>query len=819
MERSLWKSKMARRLMFTFSLMVAVPLACTVLFLGHIGREQIVWTVHTMEGINGSTVKEASRAFRQMEDNSIQKHDRQYQAITANAIRGMSDKIAKEQSASLSETARDLSRLTRDNFDTAMRQSLETNKGTLESVTSTMKSLFARSAQDARAKASGNVEKAMLTLNDTLMQERATLLAQTVSEHISDAISFLVLAAQVPCMSSGDVGGQKATLDSMMRRYPQFRRLTVLDTAGRETAKSDADVAVTVTDLGAHPTAAFFTTAIHDRNYLAPDDRHTDGGAPSLQIAVPIEIYRGKAVAVLEARLSLDELWDAIRAARVGRQGFAYVLDQSGKTVLAPRRSLEGAIHCAVPLTPLHGTMETLPWRVAVAIPREEVMRPIQALNRAIALNAQRSQQEAAVRIQEATKGAAGLLQTNAMRVRNNTTQRMQVRSQDIFRLLTTETRSQTQKMQDQMQKALAVQQNAIYKENDVQIKEAASMASAQLTRHVQPLTANALVRADKRLSLFAMGILALSCVVCCGLALWMAGKIVRPVARLAYVSQAIADGKLDKRVDENAPDEIGDLAKAFNRMAVSLQQSRNELREAESQLVQSAKLASLGTLSAGVAHELNQPVAVIRGVSQQLRDEKDLPEEMKADLELIEGQTDRMMKIIKHLRTFCRSGGAEYTEVDVNTVIEDCFILIGAQLKAHDIEVCLELSEQALFVLGDANELEQVFLNLITNAGDALSGRRDARITIRTRFENGQADIRFSDNGTGIPEHVLPRIFDPFFTTKEAGQGTGLGLSISHTILQKHQGNIRASGCDGAVFDITLPILYKENCERRNAA
>ena len=225
-----------------------------------------------------------------------------------------------------------------------------------------------------------------------------------------------------------------------------------------------------------------------------------------------------------------------------------------------------------------------------------------------------------------------------------------------------------------------------------------------------------------------------------------------------------------------------------------------------------------MGTLSAGVAHELNQPVAIVRGLSQQLRRDPDLSPEVQEDLALIEGQTSRMMKIIKHLRTFCRTGGYEPVQVDINQVIYDCFILIDAQLKSHDITVELDLCKEAPSVMGDANELEQVFINLLTNARDALESRQDARLTIRSRTEQGQCLIEFSDNGPGIPAKIADHIFDPFFTTKEAGKGTGLGLSISHGIIEKHQGSITTRNEGGAVFLITLPSATQENATQENA-
>jgi C4-dicarboxylate-specific signal transduction histidine kinase len=358
------------------------------------------------------------------------------------------------------------------------------------------------------------------------------------------------------------------------------------------------------------------------------------------------------------------------------------------------------------------------------------------------------------------------------------------------------------------MQAEIAAQARRTQAQSSQQMVLAAEQASRRLTERVGPLTREALTGAKQRLSVYAALILVAFCLLGAASALLLAGRIVRPVILLARQTREIAAGNLSGRVEADAADEIGDLAVAFNTMAESLQKSRAELQGAEAQLVQSAKLASLGTLSAGVAHELNQPVAIIRGVAQQLQGEPGLNEDVMADLDLIEGQTSRMMKIIKHLRTFSRVGAEERSEVAVNDVVRDCFVLIEAQLRAHDVAVEFDLCEGAPAVLADANELEQVFLNLITNARDANEGNKDARLTIRSRVEGGgRFVLTFADNGTGIPEGVLSHIFDPFFTTKEPGKGTGLGLSISHTIINKHGGTIAAHNDGGAVFTITLPL------------
>lgn len=250
--------------------------------------------------------------------------------------------------------------------------------------------------------------------------------------------------------------------------------------------------------------------------------------------------------------------------------------------------------------------------------------------------------------------------------------------------------------------------------------------------------------------------------------------------------------------------------------------QAYEELKVAQSQLVQSGKLASIGELAAGVAHELNQPLMVIRGYSQlihrQMKQKRLEQSELVELLETIERNTKRMIVIINHLRAFSRQSIASFQTVDLNRVIEDAFLMIGEQLRLRGIAVVKDFDPSGALVQGDAHQLEQVFLNLIANARDALSvtptshhhRRRNRSITISTRRMENPASVKvlISDNGSGIPAKNLDAIFDPFFTTKEVGKGTGLGLSISYGIVQKHHGRIEVqkTGPDGTTFALTLP-------------
>ena len=249
------------------------------------------------------------------------------------------------------------------------------------------------------------------------------------------------------------------------------------------------------------------------------------------------------------------------------------------------------------------------------------------------------------------------------------------------------------------------------------------------------------------------------------------------------------------------------------------LEQTNIDLQATQSQLIQASKLASIGELSAGVAHEINQPLMVIRNGGQML--ERKLKKGLLDDdkltkyLESVSDNSKRMMKIINHLRTFSRRSSTDFEPVDVNKVIHDSFYLVSEQLRLHDISVEIQLADPTMWVLGEANQLEQVILNLISNARDSLDSacgeNKQLNITSRLSEDGGKyVEVLVTDNGHGIPDDVAKSIFDPFYTTKEEGKGTGLGLSISYGIIKDHQGtiDIAQTSANGTTMRIRLPIM-----------
>lgn len=246
------------------------------------------------------------------------------------------------------------------------------------------------------------------------------------------------------------------------------------------------------------------------------------------------------------------------------------------------------------------------------------------------------------------------------------------------------------------------------------------------------------------------------------------------------------------------------------------------ELREKQEQLVQAGKLATLGELTTGIAHELNNPlnnIGLFIGNAIDLIEFSSVeanPERVLHELSNAMQQVRKATEIITHLRTFGRAASVSYQPVEIAQVITSAVSLIQEQLRLRQIEVQIQMPDEEVVVTGNAIQLEQVFLNLLTNARDAINERPQKRITITCTTTPDIVEIRVRDTGSGIPSEVETRIFDPFFTTKEVGAGTGLGLSITYSIIQEHQGTISLESHEGegALFLIQLP-RERERAER----
>lgn len=297
--------------------------------------------------------------------------------------------------------------------------------------------------------------------------------------------------------------------------------------------------------------------------------------------------------------------------------------------------------------------------------------------------------------------------------------------------------------------------------------------------------------------------------VLAAGAALFFARSLTRPIHAVVEGTERIG-GDLSQRIELDARDELGALAAGINQLAETLEQNLEERRRVEEKIRQAEKLASVGQMAAGLAHELNTPLGNINALAALARGEVEKGgcdrEGLVRDLSDISSQTARCSGIISGLLSFARRQEPCIARVDVGSLVQQAFELV--RIKAKLKGVSLRFTESGpVLVRADLQQLLQVFINLLLNAIDAVEPDKGV-VTVEAGWREGRACIRFIDDGSGIPAEQLGRIFDPFYTTKEVGAGTGLGLSVAYGILTALGGEIGAQGAPegGSVFTVTLP-------------
>jgi len=304
------------------------------------------------------------------------------------------------------------------------------------------------------------------------------------------------------------------------------------------------------------------------------------------------------------------------------------------------------------------------------------------------------------------------------------------------------------------------------------------------------------------------LGITFLGGVIAFVISLGMGNSIIRRIRMLKEATKAIAEGNLDYRISRESFDGFDMLDEAFNNMTKSLKDRDDRLQVVFKRLARAERLAALGQMAAGVAHEINNPLGGILLYSNIILEE--LPEDHQArdNLEKIIYQTERSKKIVQNLLDFARTPSGEMIPFDINGVIEKSLSLIKDQSLFLGIDITTRFTANLPEVRGDRSRLEEVFLNFFVNAADAMDGKGDLSISTRLSSANS-VKIIISDTGKGIDKAYLPHIFEPFFTTKEPGQGTGLGLPIAYGIIQKHNGiiDVESEPGKGTTFIISLPV------------
>jgi two-component system NtrC family sensor kinase len=315
----------------------------------------------------------------------------------------------------------------------------------------------------------------------------------------------------------------------------------------------------------------------------------------------------------------------------------------------------------------------------------------------------------------------------------------------------------------------------------------------------------------------------------------WTARRIARPILQLNRMTQAVASGDLNQKAGMQRADEIGELANTFDTMTMRLRErtaeannlydeaiQRNQeladtnerLRSTQEQLIQSEKLAAIGQLTAGIVHDVKNPLTVIKGVAELLLTEDNLDDELRSEISLMRESAVKANNIVTDLLKFSRQSKPDLEVHDMRETVEAALRLTAFPIRKAHVQVVKNLPDHAVMMIYDDQQVEQVLVNMISNAVQAMPTGGMLRVSMSAA--DRQVSISLQDTGIGIAPENLSRIFDPFFTTKPEGEGTGLGLSVSYGIISNHNGRIEVNSAigQGTTFTILLPMRQAEMAE-----
>jgi len=284
---------------------------------------------------------------------------------------------------------------------------------------------------------------------------------------------------------------------------------------------------------------------------------------------------------------------------------------------------------------------------------------------------------------------------------------------------------------------------------------------------------------------------------------------ISRPLQRITLAAVQVTEGEYGTQVDlRKTNDEIGLLADSFNEMSGKMAADIEQLKELNAKLIRTEKLAAMGTLAAGVAHEVNNPLASISSLIQMIQSEDEINNETHEKLKLISSQINRISRVTKDMTDFARTRPSTKQAADINSIVETSLRLAKFDESFQKLDVAIHLEPSVSTINADVDQLQQVFLNLFLNARDAMPN--GGRLSIESREIESECVVTVGDSGSGIDQKTANQIFDPFFTTKPAGKGTGLGLAVCYGIVTEHGGTIEVANAEaqGTKFVVRLPVM-----------
>ncbi|MGQ9656593.1 MAG: cache domain-containing protein [Fimbriimonadales bacterium] len=730
----------------------------------------------------------------------------------------------------------------------------QTERNTLQNLNRTLNQV-GHQVQAAQA-------QSLAALQETTAQATRNALQQVITSHLTQLsaqvsrqiesllrnyTAQLTLIAQQPAIQQVSERESRWILQALQDREPAYQYLALLDSQGTPVVEFGESP-----DDGAQVNNALLAlwAQVEQTQEIVLGEPHlyrvNGRQTPMVPMMAPVSQMGQEFRGALFALVSLDEVSDLTRTFRVGEQGVAMLVAQEGIVIAHPDSQQIGT---TTPFTQfLEKTALQAQLQVYASADGDQLVAaaPVRRLRAwllvvqpadeafRLASELQATIQQSFAQQREATARAIGVTRERAqaqasMQVRAEQQRaRLQIQQAEVRAIQqSVQSLSRLSEMQQQMlisavADSLHAAQNDLQNNLTRQLSQAFGETNYNLTTSADDL----LMSIDSRLrDAFVVALLSVLVFLLFG-AVFLHRTLVRPLRTLVKVTHEIAAGDLSKRVvlpRRGCPD-LDNLADSFNHMVDAVQQSQEELKQAEAQLIQSSKLASLGTLASGVAHELNQPLAIIRAIAQQNLETLDsmptpqLVQVLREDLQIIHRQTVRMSQIIQHLRAFSRKPREVLEPVNLGDVAQNALILLREQLRQRGISLVENYAPDLPPVMGEPNSLEQIVINLLTNARDALENCPDGQITIETgTYDDGKrvyAELRVRDNGAGVPPEIQAQIFDPFFTTKDPNKGTGLGLAISLEIAQKHHGTLLLGDTtDGAEFILRIPVA--ESCQQ----
>ncbi len=834
------------QMMYTLMALLPVMLAGTVLMLYL--RAQIT---QSSQQLREGALEELSYYRQEVESfvervlrNSVGRFsdriDQKTEAYRERALQGQQEVLTQGIEEFRAQSAREF---------TALQQTTQQNLNrTLSDVSRSVEQLQQESLGNLAQVTNETTRSAIAQLVTGQIQIVTESLSRQVDSVIRNYITQLTLLAQQPAIQNNQEQESRWILQALQNREDAYFVLAKLDAEGKPSLLvSDEPMDEEVL----RPTITPLWDSLQDTNDPVIGETVLIPQLAQRRLVVPVIVpvrQRGTQLAgALFALVSLDELNRVVRHFRIGNEGYAMMVSAEARILAHPNAEQVGQTETQ--LTPklnrtnrpaaqeialgnttyLVGTAPIRALRATLITvqPAEDAYEVANQIQAQLAQEFRKQQAQASQSIQQigqqASRQIEGYLtsyqaqqarlsrqaQQNALR---NSLASLNTLNQQQRRELSSLITAMLDSTLSEVSRELNRQQAEVYERTNARIET----TSAEMTQNTTHQMRNAF--------LIALSVVLL-CILVGGLLLHR--KLIVPLRALVRATHDIAQGDLNRRVElpERGIPDLEDLAHSFNHMVEAVQQGQEELKRAEAQLIQSSKLASLGTLASGVAHELNQPLAIIRAIAQQTLDtmdaqngtltEQDL-QTLQEDLQIVARQTQRMSQIILHLRTFARKPREEQDPVDLNAVVQNALVLLREQLRSRGIHLVEDYRTPLPTVLGEPNSLEQVVINLLTNARDAVEDQPNAEITIQTRIaqDNGGewVELAIADNGPGVPAEIASQIFDPFFTTKDPNKGTGLGLAISLEISQKHHGTLQlAPTSQGACFVLRLPAAQEE--------